>query len=208
VTDLSLRDTDELATKLDVTYGAGISNWKNVAHELIGRDSELFYQIKDLDLHYYGGGNPALEFFKQLAMKEPDVTIRQFQSICKEFQRMDMSLYIDQKLSHNLDGFVRDLQSQHKERLASYMNLNIPGVYDWEMFADEYGFNRQQINLMRAALKEGGSFSPTKKLVELLQQSRPLTTLEEIKRACAKLGRNDVVLVLNKAIEKKKQRMT
>ena len=117
---------------------------------------------------------------------------------------MDMSCYIDSSLGSELDKTLRNIKLQHKERLASYMNLSIPGVYDWEMFADEYGFKRQDINMMRAAIKDEGSFSPTKKLVDLLRQSRPHTTLDVVKKACTKLGRNDVVIVLDRISNKKR----
>ena len=188
-----MRTIDQLACKLDHSPGVGVTNWKNLAYELIDKKSNL--AIKNLELHYFGGGNPALEFLKRLSRRNPTITVGEFQDVCRSFKRMDIVLYIDSELKKNYE--LRSIDSVNKEKIASYLNLNIPGVYNWEMFADEYGFNQDDIKQIRSHIKEGRSYSPTKQLFELLRQTRPDMTVETLKQACQKLGRNDIVNILN-----------
>lgn len=187
---------DELASKLDNSSGIGMANWKSLAHELI--DKEDRHRINDLELHYYGGGNPALEFLKQLAIRNPLLTVDKFRSLCSKFKRMDIVLYIDSNLSKNEE--LRYINTEHRERIASYLNLNIPSVYNWEIFAEEYGFKSDDTRQIRSLIREGQSYSPTKKLFELLGEVHPHMTVETMKKACKKLGRNDIVFVLDNVI--------
>ena len=203
VQDLKLRHIDQLSPKLDTSYGAGISNWKNLAYELIGKDEELTVQLHDLELHHFGGGNPALDFLRRLSMSHPTVTVRDFRAKAKDFVRNDMVSYIDKEMGNNLDEYLRDIKQTQKQRLASFMNLRLPTIANWEMFADEYDYRYNEIAQIKAVIREGHSFSPTKKLFQLLRETRPTMTIDTIKEACKKLGRNDVVLVLNEIVSER-----
>jgi len=197
VLDLKLRHIDQLSPKLDITYGAGISNWKSLAYELIGKDPNLIVEYQDLELHHFGGGNPALNFLRRLSMSHPTVTVRDFRDKAKDFVRNDIVSYINDELASSLDTFLRDIKQAHIQRLASFLNLRVPTVPNWEVFAEEYGYKFNEVTQIKAVIREGRSFSPTKKLFELLRETRPTMTIETIRVACKKLGRNDVVLVLD-----------
>ena len=192
ISELKMRVLDELAAKLDHSSGVGITNWKNLAHELIDNKPNL--TIKDLELHYFGGGNPALEFLTKLSHRYPDLTVGEFQNACRSFKRMDIVIFIDSDLCKN--DKIESIESAKKNKLASYLNLNSPGVYNWEIFADEYDFSNDDIKQIKSVIKVGQSYSPTKRLFEVLKQSKPDMTVETVIKACRKIGRNDVVHVL------------
>jgi len=192
ISELRMRHLEQIAAKLDHSSGVGITNWKNLAHELIDKKPNLI--IKDLELHYFGGGNPALEFLMLLARRKPDLTVGQLKDACRSFKRMDIVIFIDSELAIN--DQLRYIESSKREKLASYLNLNSPGVYNWEIFADEYGFNNDDIKQIKSVIKEKQSYSPTKRLFELLKQIKPDMTVDTVIQACRKIGRNDVVHVL------------
>ena len=187
-----MKHLEQIAAKLDHSSGVGITNWKNLAHELI--DSRPNLTIKDLELHYFGGGNPALQFLEELARRNPNLTVEEFQNACRSFRRMDIVIFIDSELCKG--DRLRYIEPSKREKLASYLNLNSPGVYNWEIFADEYGFNNDSIKQIKSVIKEGKSYSPTKRLFEVLNQMYPSMTVDTVIDACRKIGRNDVVQVL------------
>ena len=193
MSELKMHTIDQLAAKLDHSPGVGVTNWKNLAQELIDEKSNL--TINNLELHYCGGGNPALEFLRRLFIRNPTITVVEFQNVCRSFKRTDIAECIDSESNKNERLCNIDLTK--KEKIANYLNFNTPGVYNWEMFADEYGFNQDDIKEIRSHIKEGQSYSPTKQLFELLRQTRPDMTVEILKQACRKLGRNDIVNILN-----------
>ena len=205
VTDLSLLQIDRLKAELDMSYGSTIGNWKHLAHELLGDDPTLEDDVKNLELHYYGGGNPALELFRQLARSNPSATVQSLREKAKNFHRNDIVETIDKVLEgRNLNEVkLIDLDLKDKERICTLMNLNIPGVYNWEMFANEYGYTYNEIKSIQTTIREGQSYSPTKKLFELFRQVRPKMKISHIKEKCVKLGRNDVAMLLNEFMNKK-----
>ena len=107
---------------------------------------------------------------------------------------MDIVIFIDSELCKG--DRLQNILPSKREKLASYLNLNSPGVYNWEIFADEYGFNNDSIKQIKSVIKEGKSYSPTKRLFEVLNQMYPSMTVDTVIDACRKIGRNDVVQVL------------
>lgn len=205
VCDLRLKDINKLTWKLDPSFGSGINNWLQLAHAIIGKEPDLIPKVKDLELHYCGGGNPASKFLQSLSTRYPKLTVGKFQGTAQELNRNDIFVYIKENLPNKSERLSK-IDTDKKEHLASLLNTNIPGINSWDMFADEYGYTYSEISVMKAAIKEEGSYSPTKRLFQLLRESKPKLKLEEIRAACRKLSRNDVVILLNE-IEKEIKEM-
>ena len=199
---LKMGHIKRLGEKLDPSYGSGISNWCQLAHSIYDRDPKFRSKINDLELHYYGGGNPALKFFASLKSEKPHVTVGEFQNLAHDLNRNDVYVYIEDHFSQSeIDGELRDVDYSRLAEIASKLNLNIPGVNGWDMFANEYGYSHVKISNLKTTIKDERSFSPTNKLVELLMKDRPTMRLQDLREFCSKLSRNDVASLLDEIIK-------
>lgn len=196
-----MKDIGKLKSKLDPSYGSGINNWLQIALGTVGKDQVLIRKVKDLELHYCGGGNPALKFLDSLSTRKALLTVGKFRDTAQELNRNDICVYIDENLALQMNERLSKIEYTKREHLASLLNTSIPGINSWDMFADEYGYKYTEISLIKASIKDGMSYSPTERLFQLLRESKPSLTLREIRDTCKRLSRNDVVLVLNE-IEK------
>ena len=183
---------------LDPDHGAGIKNWLHLGHELTRGDKELTNRVEDLRLSYAGGGSPAMELFEALSIKKPGLTVNDFQEVAEELDRKDVMFYIKESLP--LNSQFRNIGFKHKENLASMLNKNVRGIYDWRSFADEFDYTTQQIDVMKQAIKTPNSYSPTLKLFEMLVHTKPLLSLRTIVDACDAINRKDVSMYLEELI--------
>lgn len=197
---LKLKHKKRLQSYLDPDHGAGIKNWVHIGHQLCLDDRELSARVDSLRLHYAGGGSPAMAFLESLAIKHPETTVERFRGVAKDFDRNDIALYIrDNKIDVNEQ--LRNIDHEHLEKITNMLNKHVAGISDWRSFADEFDYSTHDISNFATTVKGQNSYSPTLKLLELLQYSKPTLTLNQFATACERLQRRDVSKYIRDVIQ-------
>lgn len=140
--------------------------------------------------------NPAWKFLHRLSLVRSTVTIQEFSTAAKEFNRNDIVTLFEGKCKG--DELLKDIDITLKQSLCSQLNVEGRGIRNWKSFAEKYSFKPDQITHMAQQEK----VSPTEKLIEYVQVTQPDMKLRRLHEICENiLKRNDVAGNLKKMIK-------
>ena len=200
--DLSDIDIDEMSS-LDHDHGSAIKNWWHLAAVLGLSQTDR----EELLLHYRGGGNPALDFIRNLCLQHGDDKCENLMQKLNQMKRIDVYNYLQEIIQNEANStadvmLLQDLSSSAQVQLAKYLNdTKARSVKSWDYLAALYKYPREVISTIKTVVKEPGSYSPTKALFNKLMTKNSNLPLQNIVNALETIQRNDQAMKLTNIIE-------
>ena len=132
---------DKLAVKMDKYYD---NNHLRLGEWLIQNNKineKLKKKLKGLEKYFHGGGSPTLEFLDRNATKNICDTVSKLRTFATQKKRNDVVHVL-----REVDGdiLLTDLEDNFKTEIASLLDRRVAGAANWESFANYFGFNHDE----------------------------------------------------------------
>ena len=128
-------------------------------------NQRLRTQFNGLKRSFYGGGSPTMELFAADQARNPLRKVSELISFARECTREDLGLVL-QNIDSEME--IRNLDLKTKGKIADYLDFYNPVIEYWESLATQFGFTQEDQTSIKNSAVVPCSFSPTKKLFELL----------------------------------------
>ena len=178
-----------------------------------GNHLENLAVLFGIDTSLHTSDEPIRRFFKHLANKRGEITVRELKEVMEEqypekrrgniFKAVEKDIR-NGEVDFTLESTLAELVGKGKDwvyfenNVACKLPENNHRSLSWKDIADHYGYDNKAIEVFSIGVKEE---RPTVKLFQKLSHMQNVPTIGTLKRHLRVLGRNDIIKLLEEELK-------